>query len=409
MHEALAGLVDTADLAVAAVREVAGEDVLDSVARLVADARTRLDYPEDALVVALAGGTGSGKSSLFNAVVGDDIAPVGELRPTTSEPMAAVPRRHAGAFDGYLDLLGIDQRVGHAEPDICLIDLPDTDSVVTANRHRVEEVMPRIDVLIWVVDPEKYRDAALHHRYLRPLAGYSSQFVFVLNQVDRLSSTDIDLVVDDLRAALGEDGILRPTILVTSVAPNLAAAGVDELLAALRHLAGHRHTLYRKLVADLGRVATDLEKAVGRPIGYRDLMGPAVEEAARLMARNDRHGAVETLGRFSEEVAAQVGGVPSRRIMEWSASLPEDVARAMEAIPSPRPRPWWQRRPTDPEDPEIVAAARRQAQMILGPMTVVVTERARALAQVVELAVGAARLELLVSAPSGPSAAPNVG
>ena len=41
-------------------------------------------------VVALAGATGSGKSSLFNALVGDEVARVGLRRPTTSTPTAAV-------------------------------------------------------------------------------------------------------------------------------------------------------------------------------------------------------------------------------------------------------------------------------------------------------------------------------
>ena len=41
-------------------------------------------------VVALAGATGSGKSSLFNTLVGADVARVGMRRPTTSTPTAAV-------------------------------------------------------------------------------------------------------------------------------------------------------------------------------------------------------------------------------------------------------------------------------------------------------------------------------
>jgi ABC-type nitrate/sulfonate/bicarbonate transport system ATPase subunit len=41
-------------------------------------------------VVALAGATGSGKSSLFNELVGADVATVGARRPTTSTPTAAV-------------------------------------------------------------------------------------------------------------------------------------------------------------------------------------------------------------------------------------------------------------------------------------------------------------------------------
>lgn len=397
MHEALAGLVDTADLALASVREVVGESGLERSAALVADARTRLDYPEDAIVVALAGGTGSGKSSLFNAIVGTDAAPVGELRPTTSEPLAAVPDRYPGAFDGYLDLMGVDRRVVHPEPGICLIDLPDTDSVVVAHRHRVEEVMPRIDVLVWVVDPEKYRDAALHHRYLRPLAGYSAQFVFVLNQVDRLSGGDADEVVADLRAALAEDGVFDPVVVTTSVAPGLPPEGVDGVLNELRRMATHRHTLYRKLVTDMGRAAVDLESVLGRPIGYRDLLIPVVEAAARAMADEDRHTAVEALGRFCDEVASRVGGAPARQVNALSAAIPEAVDHALASLPSPPARSWrrWSRSPV--ETAERLDSARLEVQRILGPVTALVTARARALALVAELAVGAARTHSLVA------------
>src|SRR5690606_39514054 len=94
--------------------------------------------PEDTIVAALAGGTGSGKSSLFNEIVGTDAAPVGEIRPTTSEPVAAVPDRMKTSFDAYLDHLGIERRVTHPRTGFCLIDLPDTDSVVVAHRRSEE-------------------------------------------------------------------------------------------------------------------------------------------------------------------------------------------------------------------------------------------------------------------------------
>src|SRR5690606_1019600 len=161
---------------------------------------------EDTIVAALAGGTGSGKSSLFNEIVGTDAAPVGEIRPTTSEPVAAVPGRMKTSFDGYLDHLGIERRVTHSRAGFCLIDLPDTDSVVVAHRHRVEEILPRIDVLVWVVDPEKYRDAALHHRYLRPLSGYARQFMFVPNQVVRHTAGSSEASSSDIRTSWAEDG-----------------------------------------------------------------------------------------------------------------------------------------------------------------------------------------------------------
>ncbi len=85
---------------------------------------------------------------------------------------------------------------------LCLIDLPDTDSIEVDHRLTVDGLLPRIDVVVWVVDPEKYRDASLHLGLIVPLSAYQSQFVFALNQVDRLSPEDAVAVSDDLALAL---------------------------------------------------------------------------------------------------------------------------------------------------------------------------------------------------------------
>jgi energy-coupling factor transporter ATP-binding protein EcfA2 len=262
----------------------------------VGDARFRLDYPDDVIVAALAGGTGSGKSSLFNAMTGTDAAPIGDVRPTTSEPLAAVPAGRPGVMDGYLDRMGVDRRVAHDSDHLCVIDLPDTDSVVAEHRHRVESVLPRIDVLIWVVDPEKYRDSALHHRYLQPLAGYASQFLFVLNRVDLVRPEDADRVAVDLRVALDEDGIAEPGCFPPPWHPRSPSHGVDEVMERLREMARYRETLYRKLILDLGRASTELESAVGMPIGYRDLLSPVVDKASAAMVEGDRDTAASALG-----------------------------------------------------------------------------------------------------------------
>ena len=68
-----------------------------------------------------------------------------------------------------------------------LLDLPDHDSVRLEHRLEVDRLVELVDVLVWVLDPEKYADAAVHDRYLRPLAGHAGTLLVVLNQVDRLA------------------------------------------------------------------------------------------------------------------------------------------------------------------------------------------------------------------------------
>jgi predicted GTPase len=199
MRDALVDLLDKVDIAVAESRGVLDPAHLEPSARLAADTRLRLSYPEEILVVALAGGTGSGKSSVFNAIAGAELALTGGIRPMTVAPLVAIPEQHAGTMGGYLDAMGIADRIGHAGPSwLCLIDLPDSDSVELDHRYRARALLPRVDMVIWVTDPEKYRDATLHREQIGPLAGYQEQFLFVLNQVDRLAAEEVRSVLADL-------------------------------------------------------------------------------------------------------------------------------------------------------------------------------------------------------------------
>ena len=92
----------------------------------------------------------------------------------------------------------------------------------------------RVDMVVWVIDPEKYRDAVIHHRYISPLSSYQEQFLFVLNQIDRLDPEDAVVVADDLGRALREDGIRRPTVIATAASPVAGPPiGVDLLMGAL--------------------------------------------------------------------------------------------------------------------------------------------------------------------------------
>src|SRR5215210_6340594 len=151
------------------------DEVLAEARRVVGHADRRLALSGSATVVALAGATGSGKSSTFNALSGTDLATVGVRRPTTAHAMAVTWGEDAA--EDLLDWLEIPRR--HVlEPDtasagldgLVLLDLPDHDSTEVQHRLEVDRLVQLVDMLIWVVDPQKYADAALHDRYLIPLA-----------------------------------------------------------------------------------------------------------------------------------------------------------------------------------------------------------------------------------------------
>src|ERR1700675_273763 len=63
-----------------------GQPLLTEAEQLVARAGERLRLSPNHTVAVLAGGTGSGKSSLFNQLAGADFSAVGVTRPYTKDP-----------------------------------------------------------------------------------------------------------------------------------------------------------------------------------------------------------------------------------------------------------------------------------------------------------------------------------
>ncbi|MFI0719944.1 ATP-binding protein [Streptomyces sp. NPDC021224] len=358
--------------------------------------RRRLSHEHT--VVALAGATGSGKSSLFNALAGLPLSATGLRRPTTARPVSCAwhPERAAG----LLDRLGIAPQdryarrpripapadapdraaapAGDAEPGtdapagpgadgagpaaavepevgdgghggadgipvgdggfsagsgevaarpggerlpgrggdtagggtslggLILIDLPDHDSAAPGHRAQVDRLLGLVDVVVWVLDPEKYADAALHERYLRPLAGHADVTVLVLNQVDRLPGDSADLVLDDLRRLLDEDGLAvgehgeaGAVVLATSA---LTGQGVADLRGVLAQIVAERAAAGRRLAADLDRTADRL-----RPL-YVAEGGAGLTDPAR----------EEFVDRLADAVGAAAAGQSAER--DWAAA-----------------------------------------------------------------------------------------
>ncbi len=231
---------------------------------LVAHAADRLRHGTEHTVVALAGATGSGKSALFNALVRAGVARVGVTRPTTAEARAAVfGSRQASALLDWLDVRhrhGVD---GAGELDgLVLLDLPDHDSVVTTHRLEVDRLVEVVDTMVWVLDPQKYADEALHDGYLRRLATHGDVMVFALNHMDEVPEGARGQMTDHLRGLLLADGLDRPVIVETSA---VTGEGIDRLRAILVERITARDAALRRLDADVSAVAGGLG-AIPRPL-----------------------------------------------------------------------------------------------------------------------------------------------
>lgn len=185
----------------------------------LAAVQERLELGADHTVVALVGGTGSGKSSLFNAITGLTFADVGALRPTTERAAACTWGSYADPLLDHLEvepLRRIRRETLQGDPPgldgMVLLDLPDHDSVATHHAVQVDRLLPLVDVLVWVVDPQKYADSPLHERYLQAMRSRRESMLVLVNQVDTVPPASVDALVEDVRALLAVDGLDGVTV-----------------------------------------------------------------------------------------------------------------------------------------------------------------------------------------------------
>lgn len=394
MRDDLTGLLEKADLALGSAAGVLAEESIEPLIQTIRTVRARLSYPEEILVVALAGGTGSGKSSLFNAMTGENLAETGGVRPTTSHPAVAVPESAGATMDGYLDSLGIEERHSHSGRPICLVDLPDTDSVEQSHRLRVDKVLPMVDVVVWVTDPEKYRDARLHDEYLEPLAPYASQFLFVLNQMDRLDQDEVEHVGSDLKDALTDDGFRDPDVLTVSADPPVGPPmGIEELYAALESRRQHR-ALYGKMLTDLSEATRDLETRAGTGLDFDARARETLDSAVRAMAEGDTTTANRELIGLLDALAGETGGSTAEKLEQLGSDVSRHVERiGREATETVEPRwkwPWSRHEGRDVLDGK--RARELLSEAVIRPTRAVMARRALAIAAVAELAVEVERL-----------------
>ena len=176
-----------------------------------------LEGPEPILLVALAGGTGAGKSSLINALAGSSIAAVSALRPTTQK--LCVYHHHEVTLDRLPAVITSEANlVAHDRPELrtkVLIDTPDLDSFVVEHRALTKELLKAAGLVLYTFSPEKYLEERTWS-VLREEQAFSASAA-ILNKIDLVSAPEErELLITDLRRRFASLGLGDIRIFQTS-------------------------------------------------------------------------------------------------------------------------------------------------------------------------------------------------
>ncbi|MEU5877803.1 GTPase domain-containing protein [Spirillospora sp. NPDC047279] len=173
----------------------------------------------DAPLLAVVGGsTGAGKSTLVNSLAGEDITQAGVLRPTTLAPTLVAHPEDAPWFLTMNVLPGLPRVTGAglAEPGtlkvvttaavpsgLALLDAPDIDSVVTANRELAAQLLAAADLWLFVTTAARYADE-VPWAFLRTARERSTALAVILQRTPRDA---VEPVSRDLARLLEENGL----------------------------------------------------------------------------------------------------------------------------------------------------------------------------------------------------------
>ena len=375
--------IEGLDAATRAAQGRLDDGLVDHARGVVDRASGRLRLSAEHTVVAIAGATGSGKSSTFNALTGLDLAAVGVRRPTTSHTTACVwgdegasellewlgiPARHQIMRGSMLDT----GREDRSMEGVVLLDLPDHDSTEVAHHLEVDRLVKLADLLVWVLDPQKYADAAIHSRYLAPLATHADVMLVVLNHIDTVPESGRESMLADVRRLLDSDGLGEVPVFATSAR---TGTGIPDLRAEISNRVAAKKSARTRLDADVKEAARRLNEAAGsgkpntltkrRVAALEDAFAEAagvptvvaaVEQSTRLRANRATGWPVTSwlsrlkpdplkrlhldLGRGGKKLTSQSRTSVPQPTQVQRARVDTEVRALADEVSSGLPRPW---------------------------------------------------------------------
>ena len=361
----LDGIFEQREAAAAAVRQID-----DYIRPRLAD----LDAP---LLAVVGGSTGSGKSTIVNALLGVAMTRVGVIRPTTRQPILVHSPVDAGWFASDRILPGLARVRGRisapgtpasaagdtpeaariselllleheAVPrSLAIIDAPDIDSVADENRALAAQLLAAADLWLFVTTANRYADAVPW----RLLDGAATRQITVGVVLNRVPPGAVDEVLPDLRTMLADRGLADAPVFTIDEQPldelgMLPASAVDGPRAWLEGIAGDRASRARIAARTLGGAITDLDQRVARIADARQQQLDWLDGAE---AATDAHyqAAIDAVDAATQDGALLRGEVLARwqdfvgtsdvfrKLESWYARTRDSVTAWVTGKPSP--------------------------------------------------------------------------
>lgn len=361
----LDGAAEHREAAAAAVRQID-----DYIRPRLAD----LDAP---LLAVVGGSTGSGKSTIVNALVGTPLTRVGVIRPTTRQPILVHAPADAGWFASDRILPGLARVRGtlsspgtpasaagdspaaarihelmllahDAVPtSLAIIDAPDIDSVAEDNRALAAQLLAAADLWVFVTTANRYADAVPW----KLLDGAAARSITVAVILNRVPPGAVDDVLPDLQAMLAKRNLADAPVFVIEEQPlddlgMLPAAAVAATKNWLTDIAGDRAERTRIAARTLGGAIEDLDRRVSHIaearqaqldwiVGVEAMAAAEYQKAVDAVDEATRDGALlrgEVLARWQDFVGTTDF---FRKVESWFSRTRDSVTAWVMGKPSP--------------------------------------------------------------------------
>ncbi len=335
----------------------------------------RLRRIEAPLLAVVGGSTGAGKSTLVNSLVRSPVSAAGVLRPTTRGPVL-VSHPADGAWFGERSLLsGLarSNRPGEGQlqivsapllrPGLALLDAPDIDSVVVANRELAQELLAAADLWLFVTTAARYADAVPW----AVLRGARDRGTVVAVVLDRVPPEARDEIAADFSRMLREQDlgasplfvVLESTLDGHGLLGELAVAPIKTWLDTVASSSSRRRGVTRRTLFGAVEAAGARAQALAQAADEQTRAAAAVAAITR-----------EAYGRAMSDVEAQLRGGAVLRgevYARWQEAITSgELTRALRAVEEPR-------RVASARADEAVPAGRLQA-AIAGALAALVVE-----------------------------------